>query len=116
MFPKHLEFRDVFKNEIDFQNFWTGRLRHLGFVVRITSKNTRGKRQDNAMPDVFIRHSDWERGRWIAFESKNPNGWKYSSDEQEVAARNREFVVVESWLQVADALGLPIETQDSLNI
>lgn len=107
-FPKSLEPRE-FRDEHDLQGFIVGRLRHLGYVVEVSSSNVRGRRQHRGVSDLFVRCRDWPKAHWLHSEIKGAK--TPLSVEQEEAYLMGNIVIWRSWLEACTDLGLPIDEQ-----
>ena len=85
----------------------------FGFIVDVSSSNLRGRRQHRGSADFKVTHESWERGKWIAFESKNPNTRGRLSEEQLELMLKGRVIPVWSWNDVAEFLDLPKDEQMS---
>jgi hypothetical protein len=112
---KTLEWRTEFRGEHDFQAWCVERLRHLGFVVRVTSSNVRGHRQHRGMSDVLVRNPNWEQGVWKALEFKSPDGKGRLSPEQHESVLRKEVILVSHWQDLCAPLAIPQSEQLPLN-
>ncbi len=101
---------EEFDSEADFQNWAVGRLRLLGYRVRVNSTDRRGYRQSRSLSDVLVRLPSWAPGLWHSLEFKRVGGG-FSSADQEEAAVLGDTLVVDSWQGVCDVLCIPYDEE-----
>jgi hypothetical protein len=76
----------------------------MGYIV-LRAGQWRADRSgsDPGVPDLLVRHPDWERGRFLALEVKGPK--TALSDTQAWLEAKGGIIVVRSWEDALKALG-----------